>query len=109
VVTCSLRLSRLDPLFEFPDGSDLDTTCRAYCIDAIVVEGLGLCGGTHIPGFGLGGQTLLTTLHPGFTVERLRMAFALSYGFFLRTCNCQGANAERLFRISLKNVRNHLH
>jgi hypothetical protein len=37
---CTLRLRRLDPLFEFSDGSDLDATCRAYGIDAVVVEDL---------------------------------------------------------------------
>lgn len=37
---CALRIRRLDPLFEFPDGSDLDATCRAYGIDAVVVEAL---------------------------------------------------------------------
>jgi hypothetical protein len=35
---CALRLRRLSHLFEFPDGSDLDATCRAYGIDALVVE-----------------------------------------------------------------------
>jgi len=37
---CALRLRRLDHLFEFPDGSDLDSACRAYGIDAVVVENL---------------------------------------------------------------------
>ncbi|MFZ1915944.1 MAG: hypothetical protein WAU58_00095 [Terriglobales bacterium] len=37
---CAVRLRRLEHLFEFPDGSDLDSACRAYGIDAVVVENL---------------------------------------------------------------------
>jgi len=35
---CALRLEKLAGVFEFPDGSNLDATCREYGIDAIVVE-----------------------------------------------------------------------
>jgi hypothetical protein len=35
---CGLRVRRLAGLFELPDGSDLDATCREYGIDALVVE-----------------------------------------------------------------------
>ena len=35
---CALRLQKLAPFFEFPDGSNLDAACREYGIDAIVVE-----------------------------------------------------------------------
>ena len=37
---CALRLQRLGSLFQAPDGSDLDTACRDYGIDALVVEDL---------------------------------------------------------------------
>lgn len=35
---CTLRVQKLDGLFELPDGSNLDATCREYGIDAVVVE-----------------------------------------------------------------------
>jgi hypothetical protein len=35
---CALRVQKLAGLFELPDGSNLDATCRQYGIDAIVVE-----------------------------------------------------------------------
>jgi hypothetical protein len=35
---CTLRQQKLSRLFERPDGSDLDATCREYGIDAVVVE-----------------------------------------------------------------------
>ena len=35
---CALRLQKLAGLFELPDGSNLDATCREYGIDAVVVE-----------------------------------------------------------------------
>jgi len=35
---CALRLRKLAGLFELPDGSDLDATCREYGINAVVVE-----------------------------------------------------------------------
>ena len=37
---CALRLQRLGALFQAPDDSDLDAACRAYGIDALVVEDL---------------------------------------------------------------------
>ena len=37
---CAQRLRRLAALFDLPDGSDLDATCREYGIDALVVESL---------------------------------------------------------------------
>jgi len=35
---CALRLQKIAGLFELPDGSNLDATCREYGIDAVVVE-----------------------------------------------------------------------
>ena len=35
---CALRVQKLAGLFELPDGSNLDATCREYGIDAVVVE-----------------------------------------------------------------------
>jgi hypothetical protein len=35
---CALRQQKLAGLFELPDGSNLDATCREYGIDAVVVE-----------------------------------------------------------------------
>jgi hypothetical protein len=35
---CTPRLQKIAGLFEHPDGSDLDATCREYGIDAVVVE-----------------------------------------------------------------------
>ena len=35
---CAPRLQKLNGLFELPDGSSLDATCREYGIDAVVVE-----------------------------------------------------------------------
>ncbi len=35
---CALRVQKLAGLFEQPDGSNLDATCREYGIDAVVVE-----------------------------------------------------------------------
>ncbi|HLM79720.1 MAG TPA: hypothetical protein VK302_03715 [Terriglobales bacterium] len=35
---CAPRLQKLAGLFELPDGSNLDATCREYGIDAVVVE-----------------------------------------------------------------------
>ena len=35
---CASRLQKIAGLFELPDGSDLDATCREYGIDAVVVE-----------------------------------------------------------------------
>jgi len=35
---CALRLRKLSRLFELPDGSDLEATCREYGIDALIVE-----------------------------------------------------------------------
>ena len=37
---CAQRLQKLGRLFNLPDGSDLDATCREYGIEAIVVEDL---------------------------------------------------------------------
>jgi hypothetical protein len=37
-VLCTLRQQKLAQLFELPDGSNLDATCREYGIDAVVVE-----------------------------------------------------------------------
>jgi len=39
---CALRLQRLAGVFQQPDGSDVDATCREYGIDALVVEDLDL-------------------------------------------------------------------
>jgi len=35
---CTLRLQKIAGLFELPDGSNLDATCREFGIDAVVVE-----------------------------------------------------------------------
>lgn len=35
---CALRLEKLTVLFEHPDGSDVDATCREYGIDALIVQ-----------------------------------------------------------------------
>ena len=35
---CALRLKKLGQLFELTDGGNLDSTCREYGIDALVVE-----------------------------------------------------------------------
>ncbi len=35
---CALRVQKLAGLFDLPDGSNLDATCREYGIDAVVVE-----------------------------------------------------------------------
>ncbi len=35
---CAVRRQKLEELFEFPDGGNLDATCREYGIDAVVVE-----------------------------------------------------------------------
>jgi len=36
---CALRLQKIAGLFELPDGSNLDATCREYDIDAVISGG----------------------------------------------------------------------